>query len=275
VKLAAAALLLAGSAQAAESLQAGDVYRIGPKDLVSIEVFEIPELTVDLRVSEDGAIDLPLIGDVEVKGLTENELAIKLKTMLELRYVQRASVRVEVKEFRSRPISVIGAVKTPGPLAFSGRWTLLEALTAAGGLTPGHGNVIHVLRTAGNGLSDRLEIKIDDLMVRADPRANIPIVANDIINVPAPMPVTLFCLGEVARPGALEFLSTERVTVLSAIARAGGLSERASKKLLIKRRDAAGRETEIVAHYGKIIDQKEPDIELQANDVIVVKASFF
>jgi polysaccharide export outer membrane protein len=250
-------------------------YRIGPKDLVGIEVFEIPELTVELRVSEDGTVDLPLIGDVDVQGLTENELAVKLKTLLELRYVQRASVRVEVKEFRSRPISVIGAVKQPGPLAFTGRWTLLQALTAAGGLAERHGNTIYVLRSAPNGLSDQIAIEVEDLMLHADPGVNIPIFANDMINVPAPVPITVFCLGEVMRPGALHFLSTERVTVLAAIARAGGLSERASSKILIKRRDSSGRETQIETNYKRIVAQKEPDLELDPNDVIVVKASFF
>jgi len=250
-------------------------YRIGPKDLVEIKVFEVPELNVELRVSEEGTIDLPLIGDVDVQGLTENELAEKLKTLLESRYVQRASVAVQVREFRSKPISVIGAVKKPGPLAFSGRWTLLEALTAAGGLDERHGNVIHVIRTASNGLSDQIEIEVNDLMVRGDPRVNIPIYANDLINIPAPVPITVFCLGEVARPGALQFQSTERVSVLSAIARAGGLTDRASSKMVIKRRDAFGREVEVEVNYKRIISGDAPDVELEPNDVVVVRRSFF
>ena len=250
------------------------MYRVGPKDLIEIKVFEVPELNVELRVSEEGTIDLPLIGHVDVQGLTEGEITVKLKTLLESKYVQRASVAVQVREFRSKPISLIGAVKNPGPLAFSGRWTLLEALTAAGGLAARHGNVIYVLRNASNGLSDQIEIDVNDLMVRGDPRANIPIYANDLINIPAPVPVTIYCLGEVARPAALEFLSTERITVLAAIARAGGLTDRASSKILIKRRDSSGHDVEIEVNYKRIISGDAPDMDLEPNDVVVVKRSF-
>src|SRR5206468_7763034 len=88
-------------------------YRIGPKDLVAIQVFEVPELNVERRVTEDGKINLPLIGDVAASGLTETELAARLKTLLESKYVQRASTSAEVREFRSKPIAVIGAVRQP------------------------------------------------------------------------------------------------------------------------------------------------------------------
>ena len=144
-------------------------YRIGPKDLIEVKVFEVPELNVERRVAENGAGQLPLIGDVPAAGLTAAEFAPRLKELLEAKYVQRASVAVEVREFRSKPISVIGAVKTPGPLAFSGRWTLLEALAAAGGMSDDHGDYIYVMRHAENGLSDQVAIRVEDLMVRGRP----------------------------------------------------------------------------------------------------------
>mgnify|MGYP000361040249 CR=1 FL=1 len=250
-------------------------YRIGPKDLLDIKVFEVPELNIERRVSDEGTINLPLIGDVPVMGLTDGELADRLKALLESRYVQRASVSVFVKEFRSRPITVMGAVRNPGNLAFSGRWTLLEAISAAGGLTDNRGDMIYVLRRAENGLSDQIAIRVDDLIVNADPDANIPIFSNDLINVPARVEVTVFCLGQVRNPGAVSFQSTQRITVLSAIARAGGLTDRASKKLTIKRRDRSGKDVELQADYRRILAGKEPDVELQAGDIIVVKESFF
>jgi polysaccharide export outer membrane protein len=250
-------------------------YRIGPKDLLEIKVFEVPELNIERRVSDEGAINLPLIGDVPVAGLTDGELADRLKALLESRYVQRASVSVFIKEFRSRPITVMGAVRNPGNLAFSGRWTLLEAISAAGGLTENRGEMIYVLRRADNGLSDQIAIRVDDLIVNADPDANIPIFSNDLINVPARVEVTVFCLGQVRNPGAVSFQSTQRITVLSAIARAGGLTDRASRKLTIKRRDRSGRDMELQVDYRRILSGKEPDVELQAGDIIVVKESFF
>ena len=180
---------------------------------------------------------------------------------------------IEVREFRSRPITVIGAVKTPGNLAFSGRWTLIEALTAAGGLAEAHGDVVYVLRRAENGLSDQVAIGVDDLFVQGDPKANIPIFANDLINVPSTIEVTVFCLGEVLSPGALTFKSTERITVLAVIARAGGLSDRASKKMSIKRRKGESRLEEIEVDYKKILAGKEPDVALHDGDVLVIKES--
>ena len=250
-------------------------YRIGPKDLLEIRVFEVPELNVERRVSEEGTINLPLIGDVPASGLTDVELAARLKALLESKYVQRASVSVQVREFRSRPISVIGAVKQPGNLAFSGRWTLLSAISAAGGLTEDHGNTIYVLRRADNGLTDEVSVNVDDLMERADPDANLPIFANDIINVPAKVEVTVFCLGEVTHPGAVVFQSTERITLLTAIARAGGLTDRASNKIQIKRQDRSGRDVEKEVNYKRIVAGKDPDFELKSGDVVIVKESFF
>jgi len=264
---------LAGAQPAREAGTSG--YRIGPKDLLEIKVFEVPELNIERRVSEEGSINLPLIGDVPVAGLTDVELSDRLKALLESRYVQRASVGVAVKEFRSRPISVLGAVKQPGNLALSGRWTLLETISAAGGLLEQHGGRIHVLRRAENGLADQITVSTDDLMVHADPDANLPIVANDVINVPSRVAVTVFCLGEVARPGAVDFQSTDRMTLLTAVARAGGLTDRASRAIRIKRRDRAGKDSEFEVDYKRVLAGKDSDPELQAGDVVIVKESFF
>lgn len=250
-------------------------YSIGPRDLVAIRVFEEPELNVDLRVDDDGTIRLPLVGRVDAEGLTEDELTVRLKKVLEEELLQRASVSVEVVEYRSRPISVLGAVQSPGTLNTSGRITLLETLTAAGGLSSSHGEEIHVLRRASNGLTDQIEIPIQDLLVRADPDVNIPIFANDLINVPAAVDVTIYCLGEVSSPGAITFKSTERVTLLAAIARAGGLTDRAAKKLRIKRQKPEGGTEEIEVNYKRIVSGRQPDLELHPGDVIVVKESFF
>ncbi len=265
--------LLAGRPGGAQTIPPGATYRLGPKDLIEIKVFEVPELNVQSRVGETGSVNLPLIGEVPAQGLTEAEFAQRLKQLLESKYVNRASVSVEVREFRSRPIVVIGAVKSPGNLAFPGRWTLIEALAAAGGIEESHGDYVYVMRRAENGLSDQISIRIDDLFVNGDPKANIPIFANDLINVPTTVEVTVFALGEVISPGAIRFKSTERITVLSVIARAGGLSDRASKKLSIKRRRGESLQEEIEVDYKKILAGKEPDVALSDGDVLVVKES--
>jgi polysaccharide export outer membrane protein len=249
-------------------------YRVGPKDLLDIKVFEVPELNLERRVSEDGTINLPLIGELPVSGLTATEVANRLEAVLEAKYVQRASVSIQVREFRSKPIAVLGAVRQPGDLAFSGRWTLLEAISAAGGLTEAHGDTIHVVRRADTGLTDQISIAVDDLILRADPDANIPIFANDVINVMAKVDVTVFCVGEIKTPGAQSFQSTDRITVLTAIARAGGLTDRASKKIQVKRRERDGKEVEFEVDYRRILSGKDADVPLQGGDVLVVKESF-
>jgi len=267
-------LMLAMSPAVAQVAPVGG-YRIGPKDLLEIRVFEVPELNIERRVSEEGSVNLPLIGDVPVQGLTSSELADRLKALLEARYVQRASVAVQVREFRSRPIAMMGAVRQPGNLAFSGRWTLLEALGAVGGLTDQHGGTIFIMRRAENGLSDQVAIDVDDLMLRALPEANIPIFSGDIIHIPSRVQVTVHCIGQVARPGAQTFASNQRITLLTAIAQAGGLTNRASRTVQIQRRDRDGRDEILELDYRRILSGRDPDPELKNGDVIVVRESFF
>lgn len=250
-------------------------YRLGPRDRVAIRVFEEPGLSGEFTVNDDGTVRLPLVGNVEAEGLTEDGFAARLKEVLENQLLQRASVSVEILEFRSRPISVLGAVREPGNLNFSGRLTLIEAITAAGGLTSDHGEAIHILRRAANGLTDQVSISIEDLLVRADPDVNVPIFANDLINVPAAAEVTVYLLGEVSSPGAITFKSTERVTLLAALARAGGLTERASSKIRIQRPGPQGKPEEILVRYKRVLAGEEPDPELRRGDVIIVKESFF
>jgi len=265
----------ASGAAGAQVLPAGTTvsYRLGPKDQIAIKVYEVPELNVEVRVAENGKVNLPLIGEVAAEGMTEAVFAQQLKQLLEAKYVNRATVSVEVREARSRPILVVGAVRTPGNLAFPGRWTLIEALAAAGGLSGEHADTLYVLRRAENGLSDQVAIRIEDLFVRGDPRANIPIFANDLINVPVTVEVTVFCLGEVLTPGAIQFKSTDRITVLSVIARAGGLTDRASKKMAIKRRKGESLQEEVEVDYKRILAGKEPDLTLADGDVLVIKES--
>jgi polysaccharide export outer membrane protein len=255
--------------------QGGLGYRVGPRDLIDIKVFEEPALDGEYRVSESGTVRLPLIGEFPVEGLTEAALTMRLRQHLEDNYLRRASITVEVREFLSQPISVIGAVANPGNLDLSGRYNLLQAITAAGGLAPNHGNTIYVRRRADNGLSAQIEIDIDRLMVGNDPRLDVPIFANDVINVPATQMITIYLLGEVGAQGALEFENTRRVTLLTAISRAGGMSDRAADKITIRRQQPDGSVREIVIDYKRIVAGRDPDIELQDGDVVLVRESFF
>lgn len=250
-------------------------YRVGPRDLLEIKVMEIPELNVERRVSDAGTISLPMVGDFPVSGLTAAEVSSGLGTLLKSKYVNRADVSVVIKEFGNKPISILGAVQRPGALNISGRWFLLQAISAAGGLTEAAGRKIYILRKGEKGLSETVEVPTDDLLRGATQTWDIPIYPGDVVNVPARSTVRIFCIGEVKTPGAIELSADDRITLLSVLSKAGGLTDKASKKIRIKRRDASGRDVEYVSDYKRILAGKDPDPVLKGDDVVVVKESFF
>ena len=264
--------VLAWSAAAEDT--SGD-YKLGPRDLLEIKVLEVPELNVERRVSDRGTVALPLLGDFPVEGLTASEVRSRLEALLTEKYVNRADVSIVIKDFANKPVTVVGAVQRPGSLTISGRWSLLQAISAAGGLTEAAGRKIYVLRRAENGLSDTLEISTDDLFRTASQTWNIPIYPSDVVNVPARSTVRVFCIGEVKTPGAVEFSADDRITLLSVLAKAGGLTDRASKTIRVRRRDASGRDIETVVDYKRVLAGKDPDPVLRGDDVVVIKESFF
>lgn len=261
---------LSASAQALDG-----EYRLGPKDLVEIRVLELPDFNLERRVSDSGMVSLPLLGDLQVSGMTAGELARRIEELLRARFVNRANASVIIKEYSNRPVSVVGAVHRPGTLSVSGNWTLLQAVSAAGGMTERAGDTIYILRRGETTGSDVIEVDADELFRSSSPVWDIPIYPSDVINIPAKSFIKIYILGEVKQPGALEFDLDDRVTVLSAIAKAGGLSDRASKKIIIKRRDASGQDTETEVNFKRIVSGKAPDPQLMADDVLVVLLSFF
>ena len=250
-------------------------YPLGPKDLLDIRVFEIPELNLERRVTDAGTIDLPLLGDFSVQGLTAPQVRDKLQTMLTTKYVNRANVSIVVKEYGSKPISMLGAVQKTGSLNVSGQWTLLQAISAAGGLTDRAGKTIYVMRRSDNGLSDTIQVSVEDLLHGASSKWNVPLQPGDIVNVEAKRSVRVFCLGAVKTPGALDFDGDDRITLLSVIAKAGGFTDKAASKVRIKRRGSDGKDTEMVVSFSRIVSGKDPDPVLRADDVVIVKESFF
>ncbi len=250
-------------------------YRIGPRDRLTIRVEELPNLDSEQQVADDGTITLATIGSIEVRGLTEAELANRIRERLLAEGLRRATVTATVNEYRSQPVSVLGAVARPGNHVIPGRSTLIDVLLDAGGMSDQAGSKILVRRRAANGLTDQVEVSVDDLFLAGDPNVNLPIYAGDLIHVLPVQEMAIHFLGEVATAGTLTFRDDKRVTLLTAIARAGGLTETASNKLVIKREDENGQRFEINIDYRKLLNGKIPDIELQDGDLIVVKESFF
>ena len=252
-------------------------YKIGPKDLLEIKVFELPELNQVVRVSEDGSITIPLVGSVMVEGITKDELERKLAELLEERYLKNARVSVFIKEYQSKRVAVIGAVENPGMYELIGRLTLLQMISRAGGFTEKASNELFVLREGNNGIGATICIDLEDLLVNGNQKLNIPLKANDVINVPVDKIIHVYVWGEVTRPGALEVKMSKKITLLQAIAQAGGLTDGASKGgVVIKRKDKkTGKERKIKVNLKDIIKGKKPDIELLEGDVVYVPEKIF
>jgi len=252
-------------------------YKVGAKDLLEIRVFELPELSQTVRVSEDGSISLPLLGRIEVQGLTKDTVEAKLAGLLEAKYLKNAQVSVFIKEYQSSQVAVIGAVEKPGTYELVGRMSLLQVISQAGGLKENASKEILVLREGRSGNTATIAINLKDLLLNGNQNLNIPLMPNDVVNVPVDQIIKVYVFGEVRNPGALQVKTSEKITLLQAIAQAGGTTENASKsRIVVKRKDpSTGKETETRVNIKDIIGGKKPDIVLREGDVVYVPETIF
>jgi len=255
--------------QEKQSLQVND-YRIGPKDLLEITVFELPELNQTVRVSEDGSITLSLLGKVQVSGFTAQELEKRLAELLDKQYTKGAHVTVFIKEYQK--ISVIGAVGRPGQYELVGPTTLLQAIAQAGGLTAQAMNELFIYRQGNDGKQERIVVKLENLMTGGSQDLNIMLQPKDVVTVPLDQTLNVFVYGEVKSPGAISFMRSKRITLLQAIAQAGGTTEWAKKsRILIKRKDKnTGKDIKIRVNLKKVLNDKFADINLEEGDIVIV-----
>jgi len=245
-------------------------YRIGAKDLLEITVFNMPELNQTVRVSEDGSVSHSLLGRIEVAGLTAQELEKKLADLLDQQYTKNARVTVFIREFQK--VAVIGAVGQPGQYELVGPTTLLQVIAQAGGLTAQAMNELFVYRQGKDGKQTRIVIPLEDLMINGNQELNIELQPKDVITVPIDQTLNVYVYGEVRSPGVVPFLSSKKITLLQAIAQAGGTTEWAKKsKVMIKRKDRkTGKEMKIRVNLKDIINGGLADITLEMGDVVIV-----
>jgi len=278
------AMLTAGMSAQAQSpvtaQEAKDVfvraYRIGPGDLLEIKVFEVKELDQTVRVSEDGSITLPLLGRVMVEGLTQESVVQKLTGLLSAKYVKNPQVTIFIKEYKNQQVAVIGAVVKAGNYELVGRKNLLQIISMAGGFSETAGNDVFILREGVDGATSTINIDLRDLLGNANQTLNVPIEPNDIINVPVDREIRVFVMGRVTKPGAITAKLSEGVTLLQAIADAGGLAEGAKEgSITITRKDKTGKEQKIRVNLKSIIKGKKKDIVLREGDVVYVPESFW
>jgi polysaccharide export outer membrane protein len=251
-------------------------YRIGPGDLLELKVFEVKELDQTVRVSEDGSITLPLLGRVMVEGLTQEGVVQRLTGLLSAKYVKNPQVTIFIKEYKNQQVAVIGAVENAGSYELVGRKNLLQIISMAGGFTENSGNDVFILREGPDGKTSTITIDLKDLLVNGNQALNVPLEPNDVINVPVDKEIRVFVMGRVTRPGAVKSKLSEGITLLQAIADAGGLAEGAKESAItITRKNKAGKEQKIKVNLKDIIKGKKKDVLLQEGDVVYVPESFW
>lgn len=249
---------------------------IGRQDLLEIKVFQLPDFSQTVRVSDDGTITLPLLGRIPVSGLTREQVEQEIAGRLGDRYINDPQVTVFVREYRSRQVAVTGAVQKPASYEMLGRQTLLEMIALAGGVTKDASPTVIVMRRSGDAPPLRLEVSLPTLIAGGDAESNPPIQPGDIIYVPPEETIKIYVNGAVGKPGALELKRSERITVLQAVTAAGGASARAAeKRTRVMRAHPDGTREVFPVDLKKIRLGEAEDLVLQGDDVVFVPEAYF
>src|SRR5277367_3251081 len=240
---------------------------IGASDLIRLIVDDSPELSQAFRVDRQGNLNLPLLNKpIPAAGLMPDALRDEIAAALKAQHLLvNPVVDVSVVEYRSRDVTVAGAVKAPTTLQEVGDLRLLGALSQAGGLLPEAGPEIIVEQA--NGSLQRLSVR--EIFDGFHPQLNVRILAGAQIRVPACDQV--FVVGNVKRAGAFPFRSLDDTTVLQLLALSGGLDSFSRNKAYIYRQQqGSAQKTEIEIPLRRILDRKAEDVKLAANDILYV-----
>jgi polysaccharide biosynthesis/export protein len=267
-------------------IQVRSTYLLGTDDELVISGPELDDLAnKTFRIDGEGEIQLPMAGRVHVAGLTIQQCEKELDHRL-AGYIRDPQVQVSVKELRSQPVSVLGAVNTPGVHQVQGHKTLLEMISAAGGIRPDAGYSIRITRQREWGcialpnsrmdLSGRFsvaQVNLKEIMEAKRPEENIQILPHDVISVPkAEM---IYVIGDVKKAGGFVLGEHQSMSVLQALSMAEGLSNTADSKhakILRLNREADQRE-EIAVNVHSIFAGKSGDVALRENDILFVPSS--
>jgi polysaccharide export outer membrane protein len=251
--------------------------KIGADDLLGISVYDSPELSHPVRVDADGAIRLPMVKQpISVSGLYPAEIEAAItKALVDGNVLVAPLVSVSVLEYRSRPITVMGAVRNPIVFQADGPVTLLDAISRAGGLADNAGPDILLSRppsAADESAKISQRIPVQSFLNMNEDFVNLKLEAGDVVRVPVAGQV--YVLGSVKRPGAFTINDGAESSVMKALALSGGLDEHPSHIAYIYRVEAgaAGR-NEMPIELKKIMDRKSPDVALEANDILYIPTS--
>ena len=248
------------------------VQRVGPDDLLTIAVADLPELTRNFRVRGDGTLSLPLLKrSIAAKGKYTWEIENQISAALaQEEILVRPVVSVSVAEYRSVPVTVLGAVRHPVTFQAVGEVHLLDALTRADGLADDAGPEILISRPRLDGAPGPIQrIPVKSLMDDVNPDLNLRLQGGEEIRVPPAGRV--FVLGNVKKPGGYPIQDSSDLTVMKIVAECEGLLPFASKEAYIYRnRRGNTSRSEIPIDLRQIMDRKAPDVALQANDILYI-----
>ena len=258
-----------------QTVSASPDYRLGPEDVVQIVLYNIPPgeegLTprqMEVRVSQQGILPLPLAGNIPVAGKTPAELEQVLRERYKT-YIRNPQVGVRVTEFRSQRISVLGAVRNPNVYQLTGPKTLVDILSMAGGITEKAGSQVHIYRQGPEG---RQSLVLDLFVLARNPAAgNIPVQAGDVVNVPE---AGMFYVdGAVNRPGSYPL--ARPYTLTQALTVAGGARTTVADftGITIYRRKDATTFDKMEVNLKDVRANGAADPTIQADDVIYVPMS--
>ena len=279
---------------AADSQQAGcnspgqvrSTYLLGPEDELQISGPELEELTTKtVRVDGEGDIQVPLVGRVHVAGLTvqqaEQELNKRLST-----YIRHPQAALDVKDLRSQPASVLGAVNSPGVHQVEGHKTLLEMISLAGGVRPDAGYSIRITRQVewgciplpgakldASGRFSVAQVNLQEIMEAKTPEENIQIFPHDVISVPKAELV--YVTGDVRKSGGFVLGEKQTMSVLQAVSLAEGMGPAPDPKhaKILRLAPGADQRTEIPVDLKSILQGKGRDVPMQGNDILFIPDS--
>jgi polysaccharide export outer membrane protein len=275
----------------AKNLQpAAGEYKIGPGDVLNVEVFDVPQLTREVKVTQSGYISLPLLPiRVMAKGLTGPQLEEVLQELLKAnQLVTSPEVTVTVKQQNSHPIMVIGAVRTPQVIQASRPMSLVEVISACGGISDDAGASVIVTRDplvdspppaagAANDdlpLSQTFTVNLLDVMNSSDPKNNVILTGGETVSVPKAG--IFYVVGAVQHPGGFVLANNSNgMTVLMAVALAQGTiaTAKTNSAIILRKDPATGKNKEIPINLKEILTRKSEDTTLVANDILFVPDS--
>ena len=245
-------------------------YLLGAGDLLQISVFEAKELDSKVRVSSRGYITLPLLGPVQVKGLSAREAEQKIEDLYSERFIKDPHVGIFIEEHFSRRVTLMGQFKKPGTYDYLSKQRLLDVMAMGGGLGEKAGLVVQIRKSTGSPDGQSVFIvDLDQLIKEGKSELNVKINAGDVLFVPEAG--VFFVDGAVRKPGS--YYIKHQTTVQEAFVEAGGLAPYADKNQALLVRYVENNKRQMIK-----LDLSQPEtlkLELKDRDVLIAEASVF